>query len=166
MTFAGEVQPALAGAAKAASGVRNWSPNEKGVAGSSFGSRRYQLGGGACVQELEQMVARELASGAHEPKSIVEVRRLTEVDAAKIDATFDAWVRGGKAEERAVAGLSEQIAAAGRKHHNLQLFVVKGGLDTARNAGVSVVDPGTREAIWFFGRAVRISAHRRDAQPR
>jgi hypothetical protein len=83
------------------------------------------------------------------------------LDAAKVAAAFDAWVRGGAEEERAIAELAGRIGAAGGRYPKLQLFLVKGGGATARNAGVAMVDPDTREAVWFFGRAVRMTADRR-----
>jgi len=149
-----KVQPALDGAKKAAAGIHKWS-REKGLAGAIFDSKRYGLGGGTCEEELEHMVANTFAPGSGDQSFKVEVQRLTEINPAKIGESFDAWVRRGTEEERAVAELAARIAAGSGEHPNLQVFVVKGGVPTARNAGVALVDPATRETIWFFGHAVR-----------
>jgi hypothetical protein len=151
---AGEVQPALEGAGKAAAGIHKWS-QETGLTGAVFDSKRYGLGGGTCVEELEHMVADTFPHGSGDHSFKVEVQRLTEVTPAKIGEAFDAWVRRGPEEEHAVAELAARIAAGSGKHSNLQVFVVKGGIASTRNAGVALVDPATRETIWFFGHAVR-----------
>jgi hypothetical protein len=42
-------------------------------------------------------------------------------------------------------------------HPSLVLMVVRGNGTGARNAGVALVDIQTREALWLFGQAVRMS---------
>lgn len=152
---------ALEEANGAARGMRRWAL-EEGAAGATYATSSHRFGGGGCVTELERMVTETFAPS---DGAVSEARLLTEIDATKIDASFDAWVRDRPAEDRAVAGLAERIEAFAGARPDLQVYVVKGGSAVARHAGVAIVDPRTREAIWIFGRAVRISAHRRSVSP-
>lgn len=155
------VRPALDAAKAAAAGIRRWGAGEDGSAGATYDARSYRLGPGGCVSELEQMAAAMLAPDPTGSASRAEALQIVEVDAAKIGASFDAWVRSGPEEDRAAADLAEQIARFAAAHADLQTYVVRGGGATARNAGVAIVDPRSREAVWIFARAVRLTTDRR-----
>jgi hypothetical protein len=145
----------------AAAGIRRWDRETEGSAGASFGTTSYRFGADSCAAELERMAAGTFAPEGADAAVHAEVRSLAAADANTIGAAFDAWVRSGPAEDRAVAALAERIADSAAAHADLQVFVVKAGGATARNAGVAVVDPRSREAIWVFGRAVRMTTDRR-----
>lgn len=155
------VRPALAAANAAAAGVRRWDAEADGSAGATYDARSYRLGSGECVSELKQMAAAMLAPDPADASAFAEAHRLIRVDATEIGASFDAWVRSGPEEDRAAADLADQIAGFAAAHADLQAYVVRGGGATARNAGVALVDPRSREATWLFARAVRLTTDRR-----
>lgn len=155
------VRPALDAAKAAAAGIRRWGAEEEGSAGATYDARGYRLGAGGCVSELQQMAAAMFPAVPADSASYAEAREIAGVDAGQIGASFDAWVRSGPEEDRAAADLAEQIAQFAAAHADLQAFVVRGGGATARNAGVAIVDPRSREAVWLFGRAVRMTTDRR-----
>jgi hypothetical protein len=155
------VGPALDAAKAAAAGTRRWDAAEDGSAGATYDVRSYRLGPGACVSELEQMAVAMLAPQPAGSAPSAAVRQIAGADATEIGASFDAWVRSGPEEDRAAADLAEQIAGFTAAHADLQAYVVRGGGATARNAGVAIVDPRSRETVWLFARAVRLTTDRR-----
>jgi hypothetical protein len=155
------VRPALDAAKAAAAGTRRWGAEEDGSAGATYDARSYRLGPGACASELEQMAAAVLAPDPAGSASHAQARQIAGADATAIGASFDAWVRSGAEEDRAAADLAQQIAGFTATHADLQAYIVRGGGATARNAGVAIVDPRTREAVWLFARAVRLTTDRR-----
>ncbi len=155
------VHAALEEARVAAAGIRRWDRETEGSAGATFGTSSYRFGADSCAAELERMAAGTFAPESGDAAVHAEVRSLAAADANAIGAAFDAWLRSGPAEDSTVAVLAERIADSAAAHADLQVFVVKAGGATARNAGVAVVDPRSREAIWVFGRAVRMTTDRR-----
>lgn len=155
------VRPALDAAKAAAAGVRRWEAGADGSAGATYDARSYRLGPGECVSELKQMAAAMVGPGPADASAFAEARPLARVDATEIGASFDAWVRSNPEEDRAAADLADRIAEFAAAHADLQAYIVRGGGATARNAGVAIVDPRTREALWLFARAVRLTTDRR-----
>lgn len=159
--FGRAVQPALDAARAAAAGVRRWGGEDDGSAGATYDVRTYRLGPDECVSELEQMAAGMTASEPADASVFAEARPIARIDATEIGASFDAWLRSGPEEERTAADLAGEIARFTGAHAGLQAYIVRGGGATARNAGVAIVDPRSREAVWLFARAVRLTTDRR-----
>ncbi len=155
----------LEGAANAARGVRRWNREGGGAAGAVYATQSYRLGPEACVDELVQMARLTLAGGPDAESFQGRARPLQADEPAEIEAAFAAWVRSGPEEEAAVAALARQLAGFGTEHPDLLLFGVDGEAVKIRHAGIALVDPRTREALWVYGRAVQGSAHRRDGKP-
>jgi hypothetical protein len=155
------VQPALEAAKAAAAGIRPWGGADDGSAGATYDVRSYRLGPGECASELEQMAAGMAASEPADANAFAEARPFGRVDVAEFTAAFDAWVQRGPEEERTAAALSQEIARFAAAHADLQAYLLKGGGATTRNAGVAIVDPRSREAVWLFARAVRLTTDRR-----
>jgi hypothetical protein len=133
--------------------VRRW---PEGTEGATYDVRAYRLGAGSCGDELQVMVTDVLGPSPDDDMWYVEARPLRYVEATKIDAAFDADSRSGPREERAVVRLAETIEAFVAAHPDLRVFIVNGGWGDAvgaRDAGVAIVDPDTREALWICGAA-------------
>jgi hypothetical protein len=145
------IRSPLAAAKRSAPGMRRW---PEGMEGSTYDVRAYRLGARSCGEELEAMVTDVLRPSPDDFVWYVEARPLRYVEARKIDAVIDADRRSGRREERAVRRLAETIESFVAAHPGLRVFIVNGGWADAvgaRDAGVAVVDPDTREAIWIFG---------------
>jgi hypothetical protein len=145
------IRSPLAAAKRAAPGMRRW---REGVEGSTYDVRAYRLGARSCGEELKAMVTDVLRPSPDDFVWYVEARPLRYVEAPKIDAVIDADRRSGPREERAVRRLAETIESFVAAHPGLYVYIVNGGWADAvgaRDAGVAVVDPDTREAFWIFG---------------
>lgn len=149
---------ALESAGTAAHGTRPWGGERNGIAGASFGSASYQLGVDACVEELKAMSLAVLSPGGGPAAPVAaDARPLPNANASTIGTAFDAW-RGRTAEdERAIATLALVVQEQVHTHAGLSVVEVRGETAVARNAGVTLVDKETREALWLFSRAVRMS---------
>jgi hypothetical protein len=116
------------------------------------------------VEELKKMAVAILSSDSGVDPASSDARPLRDPDAAAIGAAFDAWVRSEPGDDRAIADLARAIEDAISNHPTLSLVRVRGDGIVARNAGVALVDVQTREALWLFGRAVRMSTGQRGGQ--
>lgn len=159
--FSSAVQPALDEANKTASGIREWSAGEEGRAGAQLHSLLYRFHGETSADALKDMVAGTFDPSDGSSSPVVEVRSAAGANADEVSACFDAWAPSGADERRAVAALAGQIATAAGAQPGLALFVAKGAAPTSRSSGVAVVDASAREAVWIFGRAVRMTVDRR-----
>ncbi|RLB53030.1 MAG: hypothetical protein DRJ42_13095 [Deltaproteobacteria bacterium] len=139
-------------AKRSAAGLHRQRPY-RGRYGTTYRRVTYRLGGGACAGELENMVTDLLGPSPMDPVFYKHAVRMTLVDAAHVDAAFNASDNYGASEAAAKADLARAIAAEVAAHPELLVFVVDGGWGDAvgsREAGVAIVDPRTREALWVF----------------
>jgi hypothetical protein len=151
------LQHAIESGSKAAYGTRPWGGEGNGIAGATFGLAGYRLGADECTEELKKMTVAVLSSDIGADLAFSEVRPLRDADVAAIGEAFDAWVRTKPEDDRAVAALARAVKDAITTYPNLLPFAVRGGGTVARNAGAALVDVQTREALWLFARAVRMS---------
>jgi len=147
--------PLLARAQAAAPGIRRWDAHS-GAEGSTYATRSYRLGPEGCGAELEGMGRRMLRPDPDDFVFYSEARPLVYVEAPKIDASFDADRRTSEAETSAVGLLAKEIETLVSARPDLVVFIVAAGWADAvgaRHAGVAIVDPRTREAVWIYGQA-------------
>jgi hypothetical protein len=156
--LAREVQPAYEAAQRATVGLHFWNEDHKDVAGVTVQVASYQLGSGQVEDQLRRAVTVEFGSSANAGSTEIAIRSLQQSDARH---AFDGSARADDAAGRSIGEFAESLVRNSQARRGLDVFQATVVGATARNSGVAIVDLQTREAVWYFARAVRMTTDRR-----